>query len=130
MKSIKFLIYFLVLSINAAYAINPVTVNKPDQLAIGKSIEYYIDTTNSLTAQDVKNKEFVAVTNDIMNLGNIPHSVWFRFGLQSETEKEVLLEIAAPLIESLEVYNYSTESPEQIFRGGFLEPFIIRSDSV
>lgn len=121
MKHIKVLVTLFVLIPLHLFAQKTVEVNS-DRVFIGKSVELFVDTTNSLSIEQVKDLEFSPVETDIVNLGNIPHTVWLRFNVKSDQEN-VFLEMAAPLLEELDLYELQGDSSEEIFRGGFLNSF-------
>ncbi len=101
----------------------PISINTGDSYFIGKSIEYYIDTSKTLGLEDVKSMPFVAGQTDILNFGNIPHHVWMRFSVESATERALYLEILAPLLNVIALYRIDDSTNETLFEGGFLEPF-------
>lgn len=105
------------------FAQAPVQINEGDRLFIGKDMEYFVDTTQNLGIHDLSKKNFTLCQTEILNLGNIPHSVWMRFSVFSKTEKELYLEIDAPLLSQLEIFEMNGETPKQLFSGGSLKPF-------
>jgi class 3 adenylate cyclase len=118
-------ISILVLSILCLHlsAQKPIRINTGDSYFIGKSIEYFIDTSKTLVLEDVKTMPFVAGQTDILNFGNIPHHVWMRFSVESQTERALYLEILAPLLNIIALYQTDDNTNETLFEGGFLEPF-------
>ncbi len=99
-----------------------VKVNAGEKFLIGKNISYFIDSTKNLTAPEALAQPFMAGKDEILNFGNIPHNVWMKFSVQSETESSLYLEIAAPLLSELEVYEMQNEAVK-IFTGSFTLPF-------
>jgi signal transduction histidine kinase len=100
-----------------------VQVQGSERLFIGKSLEYFVDSTQHLGLQDIMGKTFIACQSEILNLGNTPYKIWIRFSLVSKKDKESLLEINAPLLSKLEVYQITGDSSRLVFNGGFLKPF-------
>ena len=86
-------------------------------------MEYFVDTTQKLSVTELLNKKFTPCQTEILNLGNIPHTVWMRFSVFSKTEKELYLEIDAPLLDQLEIFEMNGETPKLLFTGGSLKPF-------
>ena len=119
-NSRRYFIYFisiLFLPLNL-FSQDVVKVKSGDRLFIGKSIEYFIDTTNELMIQEVMDKPFVKSTTDILNLGHVASNVWTRFNVVSENEREVFLEINAPLIQQLEIFEVKENKVLNLFKGG------------
>lgn len=85
---------------------------------VGKSMEYFIDTSHKAGIHDVLTKAFIPCQTDILNLGNTPHTVWMRFSVFSKTEHELYLEINAPLLSHLETYEVYGDSAKLLFTGG------------
>ena len=100
-----------------------IVINEGDRAFIGKAIEYFVDTTHQMGIGDVQSAAFTPGQADILNFGNTPHHVWMRFGLTSQTESEVYLEVMAPLLSNLEVYEVHNGAAQQIFQGGFHQKF-------
>ena len=126
MKAIKILASFLgicICFVITASAQKTIQIQGDERLFIGKSMEYFVDSTQHLGIHDVMNKTFTACHTDILNLGNTPYPVWMRFSVASKKEKELFLEINAPLLSKLEVYQMDRDSLKFLFNGGFLKPF-------
>ena len=120
MKNIKSITLFLVFSIYAftsSYSQSTIHINEGDRIQIGKNISYFVDTTRNLGINDIQDKTFIPCDSDILNLGNIPDNVWMRFTVNSETEKEIFLEISASLLNELEVYEIVGASSKHLFSG-------------
>lgn len=98
-------------------------INKDELLYIGKNLVYLIDTTQSLQIQQLPGQPFTSSTTDILNLGNVVHPVWMRFTVESKTEKEIFMEIAAPLLHELEIYQSEGNFFKKIYAGGSSKPF-------
>src|SRR6185436_13112139 len=110
-------------SIVPLFAREPVRVNEGERLFVGRNMEYFVDTTQKLSVTELLNKKFTPCQTEILNLGNIPHTVWMRFSVFSKTEKELYLEIDAPLLDQLEIFEMNGETPKLLFTGGSLKPF-------
>lgn len=126
MKCIKIpvsVVCLWVYTLNSLYALSPVQINAGDRLLIGKHIEYYVDTTQHLDIGDLANKTFIPCQTEILNLGNTAHTVWMRFSVSGSTEKEIYLEIAAPLLSQLEIFEVTHGAAKQLFNGSSLRPF-------
>lgn len=124
MKHIKVLLFFFTgLFYLQATAQEVIKVNAGEKLTIGKSIAYFIDTTSRLSLDQVLSKPFVKSKTDILNFGNMPHNVWLKFTVESETEAEIYLELVEPLLAELEVYQSTDSNTLQLFTGGFLRSF-------
>lgn len=114
----------LLLSIcNNAFSQQAIIVNDNDRFFIGKNIEFLVDPSRTLTIDNVFQQPFTKCETEILNLGNIPHNVWMRFSIESKTENELLLEVMAPLLEQIELYELTNGSPQKLFAGGMGRPF-------
>lgn len=98
-------------------------INSNDRKFIGTSVQYYIDSTKQADINTVINKPFTNGTTDILNFGNTPNNVWMRFSVSSQTENDLFLEILAPLLDQIELYEVKNNVPQKIFDGGMNEPF-------
>ena len=112
---------FFFVSAWTAVSQHNIVINHDRGAFIGQDIEYVVDTTHRLTIDQVTAQTFTQGQLPILNFGNTPHPVWMRFGLSSETETELYLEVMAPLLNNLEVYAMDSMGAEVIFKGGFLE---------
>ncbi|MDZ4756976.1 MAG: 7TM diverse intracellular signaling domain-containing protein [Bacteroidota bacterium] len=123
MNKLRLFLSLCLFSFASTYAQKPIEVNADDRVFIGKNIEYFVDTTRKLNITDVMSKTYLIGQTDIPNFGNIPHNVWMRFSVQSKSEKELFLEVMAPLINELEVYEVSDSNTKKLFSGGHTHPF-------
>ena len=126
MKAIKILLSTLCICVCSAVTTSgqkTVQIDGSERLSIGKSVEYFVDSTQHLGLQDVTGKTFTPCQSEILNLGNTAYKIWIRFSLVSKKEKELLLEINAPLLSKLEVHQITGDSSKLLFNGGFLKPF-------
>jgi len=105
---------------------NSLIVHNGEYKQIGKHIEYFVDSSNKLNIEDLENVSFNRFDKDIVNFGNIPHNVWMRFSVLSQAEKELFLEIKAPILFELKVYKQDSNKFELVYTGSCLEPFIKR----
>lgn len=110
----------------ALLAQEPIMINAKDRRLVGKSSEFFVDSTNNLSITNVIQKPFHKVETEMLNLGNTPYNVWMRFAVSSQTEKQVFLEIGAPLLEQLELYEVRNGTAQKIFEGGMGQPFNTR----
>ncbi|MFT4600143.1 MAG: signal transduction histidine kinase/CheY-like chemotaxis protein [Arenicella sp.] len=120
MKIIKLIALFVSVfscGVSSLYAQSPIQINEGESISIGQNIEYLIDTTESLGINDLSDKTFTPCETDILNLGNTLFPVWMKFTVSSETEEIIFLQIAASLLNELDVYRMD-ESPVKIFSGG------------
>src|SRR5215213_5947600 len=87
MKSIKQVVFSIIILLASLYTSGqqPMMINANDRLLIGKNIEYFVDSSRSLTINDVLKQRFQQGQTNILNLGNIPHYVWMRFSAASAT---------------------------------------------
>ncbi|MBK7438284.1 MAG: hypothetical protein IPI77_16145 [Saprospiraceae bacterium] len=71
---------------------------------IGKNISFYVDESQSVTVDEVSSKPFVPCETDVLNLGHQEHPVSIRFQVTNRTDQSYFLQIEAPMLEELEVY--------------------------
>jgi len=113
----------LFLLAQSALAQEVVNINKGDFKKIGKSIEYYVDSTMKMTVGDISQVKFTPYEKEIVNFTNQGQNVWMRFSVSSQTEKELFLEVKAPMLDIIEVYKEDSAKYNLIYEGSFLEPF-------
>lgn len=106
-----------------------VVIQKGDRKFIGKNIEFLIDSTNKLTIEEVQKLKFSEGTTDILNLGGVTNEVWMRFNLQTDQD-EIYMEINAPLINKLEIFDVNGGEVKSIFKGGSSLPYKVRPISM
>jgi class 3 adenylate cyclase len=113
----------LFLLAHSALAQDVVKINKGDFQSIGKSIEYYVDSTMNMNVEDLEQVKFTPYDKDIINFTNQGQNVWMRFSVSSQTEKELFLEVKAPMLDIIEVYKEDSAKYKLIYEGSFLEQF-------
>jgi class 3 adenylate cyclase len=117
-KQISFALSVSFLSFFSVYAQAPIQINEGESELVGKNIEYFVDTNSSFGIDEVKNQGFILCEKNILNLGNMPHPVWMRFSVTSKTENVLYLEIAASLLDEIDIYKVNENGTEQLFSGG------------
>jgi class 3 adenylate cyclase len=123
MRVIKFFCLFLCLLPSSVLAQPVLKINSGQKVLIGTDISYFIDSTNQLTINNVKDKSFSKGQNEILNFGNTSYNVWMKFSVQSHTEQRIYLEIVDPLLDSLDVYQVADSKFDKLFTGGWGLPF-------
>ena len=126
MKNIKksaILFSTIFLLAQAVLAQKVVNIDRGDFKAIGKSIEFYVDSTMKMKVRDLEKVEFEPYDKDIINFTNQGQNVWMRFSVSSQTENELFLEVKAPMLDIIEVYKVDSAKYELIYEGSFLEQF-------
>jgi class 3 adenylate cyclase len=126
MKSIKhisFLVFCLLYLHAKVNASNVIEVTTGEKTLVGKNMEYFVDSTKAIGINNLSDKTFAACPSEILNLGNTTNNVWMRFSVTSKSEKEIYLEIAAPLLRELEVYEMQGNSFKVLYTGGTIKPF-------
>jgi serine phosphatase RsbU (regulator of sigma subunit) len=129
MRSIKSFfawVFLLACAFNFVLAQTPVAVQSGERQFIGKNIEFFIDTTNKLGITEVLGKKFEPGPTEILNFGNTLNPVWMRFSVESKTEMGVFLEVLAPLLNEIELYQTDSGVVKTIFKGSCLKPFAER----
>ena len=121
---LPFLICFFLCSYGQAQT--PVSINSGERITIGKSVEYLIDSARTLTINEVLRKPFQRGQTEVLNFGMTPNEIWLRFSVASQNQKELYLEIAAPLLDTLQLYEVANGVPKQLFEGGIGKPFSAR----
>lgn len=122
MKIINVILFcFVLTNIHGQSAIE---INEGDKKIVGKQMQYFVDTTNALTLDDVIDRPFSPITTDVLNLSFIPHTGWVRLKVKSATEQSIYLEIDQALLEELELYEVDESGGQnQLFSGGFSKRF-------
>jgi len=123
LQVLTYLSFTILLSCSSGFSQNVFKVNEGQRLLIGEKIEYFIDETRNLGIEEITQQVFTPGENKILNFGIIPHNVWLKFSVKSDTEQELYLEIMAPLLAELELYEIKENKSQRLFEGGFLRPF-------
>ena len=125
MKPIKWLL-LLYTGLTYGYGQVPISVNSGESRQIGQSTDYLIDSTRAFTITDVIRKPFQKGRTEVLNFGTIQDNTWVRFAVSSKTEKALYLEVMAPLVDTLQLYEVRNGSTTLLFDGGMGKPFGIR----
>jgi class 3 adenylate cyclase len=122
MKTTK--LFLLLVAFAGMLQAQPVVIGESGAMMIGKQVHYLVDTSGQMTAEQANAASFTPVPADIPNFGNLPHPVWMKFSLSSDSEKEVFLDVMAPLLENIVIYRVdSGQSLHPVFDGSFRKPF-------
>lgn len=79
---------------------------------------YYLDNTNKLSLEDVKNKEFIE-KNDFLNFGYLSNTLWIKFDFKSTSNKEYILSYGKYLVDYLDVYYVKNNQVVKSFKHPF-----------
>lgn len=102
-----------------AQAANAVVVTDQD-INIGHSVEILEDATNTLTIADVlKSDSMKLATQDVPNLNITKSTFWVKFSIENQSNNEhLLLNLAYPIIDSVELYMPLADGTIDIVRSG------------
>jgi signal transduction histidine kinase len=102
--------------------------NEKQKVEIGEFTYILEDQTNKLKIEDVVNSNnFKKSTAKVPNIGVTKFNIWVRFSIKNTTSKPILLELAYPIIDRVELYTQdSGYSFKEQFMGEYL-PFSRRS---
>lgn len=93
---------------------------------LGPHVSYFIDLSGKTTSAEIAKQSFVPNTSDILNLGPQMVPVWVRIKITNTQLENLYLELAAPLLEVVELYEEESGVLKNIFTGGFTHPFEAR----
>lgn len=124
-------LHYFILLVMLGFSLNSIAqqtlqINSSDRKFIGSYTQYYVDSSKKADINTIVNKPFTNGSTDILNFGNTNNNVWIRFTVTSQTEKDLFLEILAPLLDQLDLYEIKNGTPKKIFSGGMNEPFYNR----
>lgn len=102
------------------------------RLLAGRHLERYIGVENSSFSAILASSAFVPLDADVPNLGTSTSAVWLRFPIKNSSERDldVLLEIAYPLLDEVELYSPSADGTYQSSALGEHRPFSARKYKV
>jgi class 3 adenylate cyclase len=106
---------------------NIVKIGSSADVNLGPHLEYFIDSTNTLTATEAMTKTYTRSGTEILNLANQAFPVWIRFNVECEEEDDYYLIVDNAMLASLELYDVTGNVPMNLFSGGFVKPFHERS---
>jgi len=75
--------------------------------AVGKYVNYYVDDTNSLKLDDIREKAFIVQNNEIINFGFLRPTYWFKMSFRyNEAMQNNIwwLDIDYPLLDYVDMY--------------------------
>lgn len=89
---------------------NLIIKNGSGRVSLGKNLETLQPNKEISFAEAVNSPHFLASTKDVPNLGLSAHSVWLRFTITNQTNKKLLLEVAYPILDEIELYTADGKS--------------------
>lgn len=110
-------------AISSLIAQSLIKIGDNEGVTLGPQLEYYVDSTNSLTIDEVQDLSFERSNAKILNLANLSFNAWVRFDIESQTEEEIYLTLDNALLEEIVVYIISDGEVTNHFEGSFLTPF-------
>jgi class 3 adenylate cyclase len=125
MKRISSIIFscVLVCILSPAMGQNTVRLGSSAEVNLGPHLEYFIDSSNTLTASEAITKIYNNSGTEILNLANQAFPVWIRFSVESEEEDDYYLIVDNAMLANLELYDVTGNVPTNLFSGGFVKPF-------
>ncbi len=123
MNRLLTLIAVWICTMGGGYAQKVIEINAGESFVLGPGLEILLDSSNALTEEAVLSESFMPLESGLLNLGNFPYTVWARFSVSSRTEIAAFLEVQAPLLETIELYELLDGELVPLFKGGFLAPF-------
>ncbi|MBO6516431.1 MAG: GHKL domain-containing protein [Bacteroidia bacterium] len=99
-------------------------ITGPNSFKISQSAEYYIDTTDALSALDVVKKEFTVNEKEIINLDIVEHDVWVKVAVENLSETgRFTLTIDNANIDEVTFYEVSNGAIQNQQTNGDLVPY-------
>ncbi len=123
----KFLFFLLQFIFVAIYSNSQVIYNTGNKVrAIGKSMDYFIDTSSGFSFNDIKNTPnlFKSSSADVPNFGLLKNAtMWLHLRITNKSDFEMLiLEIAQPLLNDIAFY-YPVNGTYKMSQSGEDYPF-------
>ncbi len=87
--------------------------------AQGLKISYFVDSLHQYTIEEIDKVQFIESQNNLLNFANTNNAIWVRIQVPTSTKNKVL-EIANPLIDTLDVYRNIENSFEEKRYGSHL----------
>lgn len=95
-------------------------------LTVGKSIEYFIDSTQTTTFKDIVTgkQKFGNFQKSVPNIGIVPYPIWLKVTITNKSDNDRLtIEVAQSLLDSIEFYYPVTNGRYAVNRSGERFPF-------
>lgn len=93
---------------------------------IGKSIQYYVDSSETKTINDVlKFKDFKSFDAEVPNLGVLKFPVWLKLSITNQSQTSLMLEFGQPMIREIDFF-YQKDNQYQFSKAGEDFPFNAR----
>ena len=100
--------------------------NNDGIIAIGRSIQYFVDSTGSSTLEAaISNTGYHDFDSQVPNIGLVEYPVWLKVGITNNSQNSLTLEIAQALLDEIEFY-YPTATGYGVNRSGEVYPFSAR----
>ncbi|MDB4926704.1 7TM diverse intracellular signaling domain-containing protein [Mucilaginibacter sp.] len=84
--------------------------NDNGRISLGKNLETLQPGKEINFAEAVKSTHFIAGNKDVPNMGFSTNSVWFRFTVTNKSDNKLLLEVAYPILDEVELYTSNGKS--------------------
>jgi len=131
MKCWFFLICIFILACLPSHA--QLTIDQAGQrLLIGHMLERYTGPETSDFSTVSSSSAFQSLNSEVPNLGTSPNAIWLRLPVKNDSEQDsdLLLEIAYPLLDEIELYSPSGNGTYQSIKLGEHQNFSIRKYKV
>jgi two-component system, sensor histidine kinase LadS len=96
-------------------------------ISIGNRLQVFMDSTNSLKAEDISSNANGMIFSELENNQNtFPHleyPLWFRFKIINSTTSNIYLEIGEPSVNFIDVYKIQNTKITKINSGGYFSPY-------
>ncbi|MCB9335607.1 MAG: GHKL domain-containing protein [Flavobacteriales bacterium] len=126
--------FYLILLVFLFHLNDKVNANSIEQIQIfendskkliGKSVYYLEDKKNIYSIDEViASNLFIQSDKNIPNFGVTQSSYWIRFTISNNTNKELFMELAQPIMDEIEFYNFiDSTNMYEIKNAGEIYPF-------
>lgn len=131
MRSFIAFYFFIVVCCISLHA--QVTINHfGERLLIGHGLERYTGAETSSFSTILSSSDFQSIQSDVPNLGTSAQAIWLRLPIENNSEKDLklLLEIAYPLLDEVELYAPTGNGTYQSTKLGEYQEFYARKYKV
>jgi signal transduction histidine kinase len=103
MLKIFYVILFILITQNSKGDV--IITNSSTKTVIGKHISVFNDGKEHSIDEVIRSDKFIPYNNDVPNLGMSSSSVWLRFTITNRSSDSLLLEVAYPILDEVELFS-------------------------
>lgn len=124
MKKVVFFLVGLLCYGSVAALTDTVRISSNTRVELNNALQYFIDSSRSLTINEVYDSTFISVQDEVLRLDLTDDNIWLKVRLKSELEEHanLILEFTDPSIYYIKLYQFREGSLRGQFESGTSTP--------